>query len=159
MKTVAWLSCFLFLVLSAYASIAKAEQVDVPEPAGGGSVEVAVEGLASDEGLLYVSLFTSADGFPGQTELAFANRSVPADAAMDGSIVLKFASVPAGRFAISVLHDTDGNGKLTKNFVGNPKEDYGFSQNPKSTFGPPAFSKAAMSLEAGEAKRLVVKMK
>jgi uncharacterized protein (DUF2141 family) len=159
MKTVTSLSSFLFLVLSAYANLAQAEQVDARDPAGGGSVEVSVEGLASDEGLLYVSLFISADGFPGQTELAFANRSVPADEATDGSIVLKFASVPAGRFAVSVLHDTDRNGKLSKNFLGIPKEDYGFSQNPKSTFGPPPFSKAAMTLAAGEAKRLVVKMK
>jgi uncharacterized protein (DUF2141 family) len=124
-----------------------------------GSVEVTVEGIASTDGLIYASLYSSADGFPNAREMAIANRSVPASESSNGNLVLNFAAIPAGVFAISVMHDANANGKLDTNFMGIPSEDYGFSQNPKSMFGPPPFDKAAVSLAAGEKKQLAITLK
>ena len=57
---------------------------------------------------------------------------------------------------VAVLHDKDGDEELSFNAFGAPKEKYGFSQNPYSMFGPPAFDEAAVYLEPGEAKQLAV---
>ena len=48
-----------------------------------------------------------------------------------------FANIENGKYAISVYHDENSNKKLDKNFIGIPKEDYGFSNNPSSSLGAP----------------------
>jgi uncharacterized protein (DUF2141 family) len=37
--------------------------------------------------------------------------------------------LPAGDYAFAVYHDANGNGKLDRNGVGMPTEDYAFSNN------------------------------
>jgi uncharacterized protein (DUF2141 family) len=49
-----------------------------------------------------------------------------------------------GKYAISVLHDENENNKIDFNFIGIPKEGYGFSNNPKIMFGPPSFDDCAI---------------
>ena len=121
----------------------------------GGVVEVRVEGVASTRGTVYASIFLSPEGFPGDKSMAFAYRAVPAQ---DGTVVLVFDKVPAGEFVVAVLHDADANQELSFNLLGMPKEDYGFSRDARARFGPPPFEKAAVSLQAGENKKLTVKV-
>ena len=44
-----------------------------------------------------------------------------------------------GKYALAVYHDLNGNNSLDKNFIGIPKEPYGFSQNFRPRFSPPTF--------------------
>jgi len=53
--------------------------------------------------------------------------------------VVKLPLAP-GDYAISLVHDENGNGKLDKNLFGIPTEGVGFSQNPKLSFGPPTYA-------------------
>jgi len=145
-----WLAIVL---LSACAS--SKVTVPVERPPGEGAVELRIEGISSDEGLVYASIYLTADGFPDRKDAAYSFQSAPA---ANGAIVFTFPSVPAGPFAVSVLHDVDGNEELSSDFIGIPEEDYGFSQNPESTFGPPDFSEAAVDLADGETKSVVVKV-
>jgi len=149
----------LAVLLAIFAGALAAQDSTAPSPAADGSVEVTVANIASTSGLIYASLFTSADGFPNDRQQAIANQSVPASESSNGTLVLNFAAIPAGVFAISVMHDANANGKLDTNFMGIPSEDYGFSQNPNSMFGPPSFKKAAVTLTAGETKQLVIELK
>ena len=128
---------------------------DTAASVSGGVVEVRIEGLASDRGTVYASIFLSAEGFPGDKGMAFAYRAAPAQ---DGTVVLIFEEVPAGEFVVAVLHDADENEELSFNLLGMPKEDYGFSRGARAMFGPPPFEKAAVSLLAGENKKLTVKV-
>ena len=132
---------------------AVAEEVTVS--AAGGVVEVRVEGVASTDGTVYASIFLSPEGFPGDKSRAFAYRAAPAQ---DGVVVLVFDNVPAGEFVVAVLHDADANQEMSFNFLGMPKEGFGFSRDARAKFGPPSFEKAAVSLEAGENKTLTVKV-
>jgi len=58
-----------------------------------------------------------------------------------------FLNIPAGTYAISVIQDENLDGKLTKNFLGIPKEPYGFSKNKYGMFGPPAFENVSFEVE------------
>jgi uncharacterized protein (DUF2141 family) len=104
---------------------------------------------------VYASIFMSPEGFPGDKSLAYAYRAAPAQ---DGSVVLIFEEVPPGTFVVAVLHDADANEELSFNLLGMPSEEYGFSRDARAMFGPPSFEKAAVSLQAGESKTLVVKV-
>ena len=156
MKTRILASWALIYLAVACSGPQMAEKAVATRPAGEGSVAVSVEGVSSDKGTVYGAIYISTDGFPEDKELAYTYEFAAAADASDGIILLNFPSVPAGWFVVAVLHDKDGNEELSFNPFGVPKEKYGFSQNPDSLFGPPAFDDAAVFLEPGEAKRLVL---
>ena len=58
-----------------------------------------------------------------------------------------FASLPSGDYALALIHDENGNGKLDTRF-GLPREGVGFSRNPRITFGPPRFAAASFAVGA-----------
>ncbi len=59
-------------------------------------------------------------------------------------------NVPDGEYAVSIFLDENGNGKIDKNFLGIPKEKYGFSNNAKGFFGPAKFEKAKFTHQAAD---------
>jgi uncharacterized protein (DUF2141 family) len=58
--------------------------------------------------------------------------------------------LPAGRYAVRLFHDTNGNGELDVNMLGIPREAYGFSNNAGSR-GPAGFDDAAVVVD-GDAR-------
>jgi len=144
-----------FMSLCAFSLVNSAAADVLAGSVGAGVVEVRVEGLPSAQGTVYASIFLSPEGFPGDKSRAYAYRAVPAQ---DGSVVLIFEQVPPGTFVVAVLHDADANEELSFNLLGIPKEEYGFSRDARAMFGPPPFEKAAVSLQAGESKTLIVKV-
>ena len=58
-----------------------------------------------------------------------------------------FQDIPEGDYAVTIFHDKNGDGKLNTNFVGIPKEPYGFSNNPFAMFGPPSFEKCIFQVK------------
>ncbi len=61
---------------------------------------------------------------------------------------LVYRNLPAGRYAVSLFHDENGNGKLDTNPAGIPLERYGFSRDARGRMGPPSFEDAAIDLHA-----------
>lgn len=55
--------------------------------------------------------------------------------------------LPYGEYAIAVYHDANKNGKLDTNFLGIPKERYGFSNNARGKFGPAKWKNASFKIE------------
>ncbi|MBW0145637.1 DUF2141 domain-containing protein [Sphingomicrobium clamense] len=68
-----------------------------------------------------------------------------------------FKALPAGTYAVLVLHDENANGKMDK-MLGIPKEGFGFSGNPKIRMGPPKAHHVRFELEPGQVEQRV-KMK
>ena len=54
--------------------------------------------------------------------------------------------IPDGTYAIGIFIDTNYNNKMDRNFLGIPKEQYGFSNNAKGSFGPPSFKDASFDM-------------
>lgn len=50
--------------------------------------------------------------------------------------------LPYGEYAFTLFVDFNGNKKLDKNFLGIPKEQYGFSNNVMGKMSPPTFDQA-----------------
>ena len=51
-----------------------------------------------------------------------------------------FKDLKAGTYAIRYFHDENINGELDTNFIGIPKEGFGFSNDAFGRFGPKKFS-------------------
>lgn len=72
---------------------------------------------------------------------AARSLTVPAET----TVQLDFGPVPTGRYAISLFHDENVNGRLDKRLM-MPREGYGFSRDAPVRFGPPSFASAAFAV-------------
>jgi len=93
-------------------------------------------------GQVKVSVFNSKSTF---LKIPLIKKQV--QAAANGQTVLSFEDLPAGDYAVSVVHDQDADGKLDRNFIGKPREPFGFSNNVHVKFAPPAFDKAKFTVD------------
>lgn len=69
---------------------------------------------------------------------------------------LIFHSLKKGTYAFSFFHDLNDNKKLDTNFLGIPKEPYGFSNNKKGRFGPPKFSEVALEINKNSYYKIAI---
>ena len=60
--------------------------------------------------------------------------------------VIAIKDLKPGKYAFKFFHDENNDEKLNTNFMGIPKEGYGFSNNAKGKFGPPSFDKMIFDL-------------
>lgn len=65
----------------------------------------------------------------------------------DNKSLIVFENLKPGRYAFKFFHDENKNEKLDVNWLGIPKEGFGFSNNPSMTFGPPSFDKTIFELK------------
>ena len=118
-------------------------------------LKVEVQDARNDEGLIRVALWAGAKGFPREVTMAKQRRQ---GKPVSRRVVLEFADLTPGRYVVTAIHDENSNGKLDANFVGIPKERYGFSNGARGKLGPPPFSEAEFSYEGGE-KNIVIVLK
>jgi uncharacterized protein (DUF2141 family) len=115
-----------------------------------GTIAVTVTGVrARDGGRLIVALYRGADGWL-KLERAFAHRIVPVTA---DSTTVTFSGVPPDTtYAVTVVQDRNGNGKMDMRIFPypRPKEGVGVSGN-AVRMGPPRYEKARFALAAGAA--------
>jgi uncharacterized protein (DUF2141 family) len=103
---------------------------------------VHIDGFRNQKGDAGVTVFTSPDGWPENNSKAHTHSGHP----FSGNNTTVEVQLPAGRYAIAVLHDENSNHKLDRNMIGWPKEGFGFSNNPKVGLTPPSFDTAAMQV-------------
>ena len=119
--------------LFAVTSLMLLGSAPAPDPV---RLEIALTGLRSTAGDIRLCVWHSPKRFPGgKCEGEGTQLVVPAS----GPVAVTVPLAP-GDYAVSLLHDENGNGKLDKNLLGIPKEGVGFSQNPKLAFGPPSYA-------------------
>jgi uncharacterized protein (DUF2141 family) len=111
--------------------------------AGAADLTIHVDDVKTASGQIVVALYNSAGTF-----LKSAAGSGSA-AAKDSIVTLK--DLPAGEYAFAVYHDANSNGKMDKNLLGMPTEDYAFSNNVRGKMGPPSYDSARFSLPAAGA--------
>ncbi len=99
-------------------------------------LEIALSGLRSTSGDVRLCIWHSPERFKRGKCEGDSQSIVVAAAA---TVALQVPLAP-GDYAVSLVHDENGNGKLDKNLLGIPTEGVGFSQNPRLSFGPPSYA-------------------
>lgn len=131
----------LLLCLCFILSCAPAPRRDFADKVG--SLTVDLQGFRSDQGVVILSLYAGAEGFPDEMGKAWRNLTVKVFSRRARAI---FVDVPYGQYALSVLHDEDDDGQMKSSWFGTPLEGFGFSGRAASKFGPPTFTDTAFLL-------------
>lgn len=104
-----------------------------------------VSSFRNANGTLNCRLFTDATSFPdGEGE-----RTVRTVIAGTQSTCV-FDDLPPGTYAVAVVHDENGNGRLDKNFLGIPTEGYGVSNNRTYAVSSPKWEESRFAITARE---------
>ena len=110
------------------------------------SLTASVAEAHSGKGHLAAALYNSKE-----TWLKEAVDNVSVEVNPDGVTVLDLGEQPAGDYAIAVFYDRNDNQKLDTGMFKIPKEEFGFSNNPRITFGPPKWDKSKFTHDGNEA--------
>jgi uncharacterized protein (DUF2141 family) len=135
--------CVLFVVLvfANLTTVASAQSSSCP------GIHVKVLNIRNSTGTVDCSLFDSPEGFPH--EVLHSARKVMVMKVRDTKARCDFEDIPPGTYALVVIHDENMNGKLDTNWLGIPKEGYGFSNDVKALLGAPLFSAASFEYDGG----------
>ena len=115
---------------------------------------VTVTGLRNNDGQVAIQLFNNSKGFPEKIENAIKSLVVNPT---NNKAVFTVSNLPAGTYAIALMHDENRNKKMDKSLFGVPKEGFGFSKNPKIVFSAPSFSDCSFRI-GSETKQLSIKL-
>ncbi|WP_426104411.1 DUF2141 domain-containing protein [Massilia sp. TSP1-1-2] len=113
--------------------------------AGAADLTIQVDDVKAATGSVLVAVFNSEGTF-----LKAAAKSGGAPATLNGTTVV-IGDLPEGDYAFAVYHDANANGKMDRNLLGIPTEDYGFSNNALGKMGPPSYASARFVLPAAGA--------
>jgi uncharacterized protein (DUF2141 family) len=115
-------------------------------PAIANELVVQVTGIKSATGEIGCALHADAAGFLSSGG-GLQGRWVKAD---PKGVTCRFSGLPAGTYAVAVLHDLNGNRKTDTNLVGIPTEEWGVSNNVRPAMRAPTFDEARVVLSAGK---------
>jgi len=132
---------FAVLVFASLTAVAFAQSSSCP------GIHVKVLNIRNSTGTVDCALFDSPEGFPIEALRSAMNVMVikirKTEARCD------FEDIPPGTYAITVIHDENMDGKLDTNWLGIPKEGYGFSNDVRPLLGAPPFSAASFQYDGG----------
>ena len=112
------------------------------------SVTVEVRNIETS-GEMHLAVYNDADVFENDNgEKGGAAKGIidgVIEEVATGTATYQF-ELPAGTYAIGIFVDANYNNEMDRNFLGMPKEQYGFSNDAKGSFGPPSFDDASFTV-------------
>jgi uncharacterized protein (DUF2141 family) len=135
-QCVAWLAV---LVLAHLPAVALAQSSACP------GIHVQILNIRNSTGTVDCALFDAPEGFP--IEVLRSATNVMVIKVRHTQARCDFADIPPGTYALAVIHDENMNGKLDTNWLGGPREGYGFSNDVKGLLSAPEFSAASFQYD------------
>lgn len=96
------------------------------------TLAIRIAGLSAAKGQLRIAVFNSEQTWLDEASAVYKT-------ALEGDTherEWRIENVPHGEYAVAVFHDENRDGKLNRNVLGIPQEQYGFSNNARGGFGP-----------------------
>ena len=112
-------------------------------------LQITVAGVRNARGTITINLYGDRDADFLKKGKRLSRIRVPAQM---GEVVACMSVPTPGSYAISLYHDEDGSKKLSKNFLGLPKEGYGFSRDAPVSYRLPDLDEAVFTALPGDTR-------
>jgi uncharacterized protein (DUF2141 family) len=110
------------------------------------SLNVEVNELRNTNGVVVFALYNREDAFPDEHYKKYFKKLT--GEIINGAASVTFEELPAGKYAVNILHDEDKDGKIKKGMM-LPKEGIGFSNYQSiGLFNKPTYYKASFDLQS-----------
>lgn len=117
------------------------------------NIIIEVVGFKNTNGQIMISINRGPDGWPEEN---FIEQRFIEDFTAPNHIII-FENMPYGNYAVGVLHDKDKSGEMTSNFIGMPKEGFGFTRDYNVVFRAPKYEEANFEVDTPE-KRMIINL-
>ncbi len=147
-RAAVWSAALLATVVSGSSTTAMAQAAPAPPPGCTGTpsstwISVIADGLRNGDGQLAVTLYADdSKRFLAKHGSLYVGRIDVEAGTTRGCIFVP----DAGVYAIVLYHDQNANQKFDRNILGLPTEGYGFSNNPSTFAGLPAFRSVRLNI-------------
>jgi len=111
-----------------------------------GKLTIIVTGFNDDSGNCRFALDNSNFIYESE-DTVWIGKVIPI---VNKQVVVVIDSLEYGEYAVRVFHDENKNKIIDTNILGIPTEDYGYSNNASSWFGPPSWDKAKFIFDKSE---------
>lgn len=108
------------------------------------TLQVEITNISNAKGEIRIGIYTPNEKFGGAVPGIAKIIEVKSVANQTATFELE-----PGKYALAVYHDLNKNKAMDKNFVGIPKEPYGFSKNFRPKFSAPAFEDCEIEVKEG----------
>lgn len=105
-----------------------------------------IQKLRNDRGHLLAGVYDDPRGFPREGR---PTREAKVEI-QGGRAAIDFEGLPAGEYAIAVLHDENDDGKMNYNRLKIPTEGFGMTNFTKLRLSPPSFDEAKFEYSGGD---------
>lgn len=103
---------------------------------------IKISNIEKMQGEIKVGVFNTGTNFLKQGA-AIKNYSIKVD---KNTALLTITDLPKGEYAITMYHDENSDNECNRNFIGIPKEPYGFSNNIKPRMSAPKYEDCKFAL-------------
>lgn len=121
-------------------------------PANNPKLIIKISNIEKLKGEIKVGVFNTATNFLKEGA-AIKNYSIKVD---NNTATLIITDLPKGEYAVSMYHDENSDNECNRNFIGIPKEAYGFSNNIKPKMSAPKYKDC--KFQFSENKTLDIKL-
>ena len=111
-----------------------------------------ISNIQKMQGDIKIGIFKSDSSFLKE-DLALKNYSIKV---IKNTAFITITDLPKGEYAISMFHDENSDNKMNTNFIGIPKEPYGFSNNVKPKMSAPKYKECKFNFS--DDKTLEIKL-
>jgi uncharacterized protein (DUF2141 family) len=109
------------------------------------SLTIEFENIRNDEGFLIVTVYPSEDIW--LDDIDELEQVFPKENIVDGNMSVTIDEMPSGIYGVAMMDDEDGDGEMRYNFIGMPREGYGFSRNYKVRLSKPDFDDCVLEFK------------
>ncbi len=149
MKQLLIIITIILIPFTILATVAEKKVTDLET----GSLTINVTGFETSDGEARIALINSKTDYDEGNN--YREKKVPVK---EKKVQCTIENLEFGEYGVKVFHDENSNGELDTAMFGIPKEAYGFSNNARSTFGPPKYSKVVFKFESSD-QEIFIKIK
>ncbi|MCP4312947.1 MAG: DUF2141 domain-containing protein [Bacteroidetes bacterium] len=106
------------------------------------TLEITFTGIRNSKGMIAVGINNSPEGWPRKPDM---DPNWKKTGIKNGTMTVKVEGLEYGTYAVSMLDDENSNLEMD-NFIGMPKEGFGFSNDAKVKMSPPKFEECSFEI-------------
>jgi uncharacterized protein (DUF2141 family) len=120
------------------------------------NVEVIIKGIRSEKGQIGIGIFKDDPTF--QKEKPFLNKNFVKSGISNREMRVHFSLEP-GTYGFALLDDENSSGLMEYNFLGIPKEGFGFSDYYHKGLKKPKFDSFKFTIDKGQKKSITIRIR
>jgi uncharacterized protein (DUF2141 family) len=118
------------------------------------SLTIEFNNIRNDQGLMYVTVYPSEDLW--LDDIDELEHIFPKENIVNGKMSVTIDEMQTGNYGVAIMDDENGDGEMKYNFIGMPREGYGFSRNYKVKLSKPDFEECVLEFKNDTTIRITV---